>query len=79
MSGLVHEHGRLDPYSLLGMQPINVSQHLVLLTDLPTGRSAANPPHVAAAVHRRGSDGRTRGRYIDPAPRTMQAASGMSD
>jgi len=44
---------------------------------LPARRSAANPPHAAAAVDRRGrpTDGRTPDRYIDPAPHTMRAAS----
>jgi len=39
--------------------------------------SAANQPHVAAAVDRRDrqTDGRTLDRYVDPAPHTMQAAS----
>ena len=45
--------------------------------------SAANQPNVAAAVDRRDrqADGRTDGRtpdcYVDPAPRTMRAASVM--
>jgi len=44
---------------------------------LPAGRSAANRPAAASAADRwdRRTDGRTLDRYIDPALRTMKAAS----
>ena len=48
---------------------------------LPGRRSAANPPHAAAAVVTmmgrtdRQTDGRTPERYTDPAPHTMRTAS----
>ena len=45
------------------------------------GRSAANPPHAAAAVKRRDrqTNGRTLDRYIDPAPPIMRAVSIRED
>jgi len=46
-------------------------------TSRARGRSAANPPHTAAAVDRwdRRTDGRTLDRFIDPAPHTTRAGS----
>jgi len=46
----------------------------------PAGRSAANQSHAAVAVDQRDktdrrTDGRTPGRYTNPAPRTMLTAS----
>jgi len=50
--------------------PAAVNQYL-----LSTRRSAANPPHAAAAVDRwdRQTDRRTLDRFTDPAPRTTRA------
>jgi len=44
---------------------------------LPVGRSAANPPHAAAAVEQTDgrTDVRTPDRYVDPAAHTMRAVS----
>jgi len=46
---------------------------------LHAGRSAANPPHAAAAVDRwdRQIDRRTLDRYTDPAPHTMRTAASI--
>ena len=48
---------------------------------LPVGRSAANPPHAAAAVEQTDgrTDVRTPDRYVDPAAHTVGSVNKMHD
>jgi len=65
-----------------GVATLRTAIHLLLTNLLVVDRylllaerSAANPPHAAAAVDRedRQTDGRTFDRFVDAAPHTMRA------